>query len=501
MNALSIGTQRQLFIDDRLMEQHEGVVLTPNPPDKAGLVELQTPASGHVCVVEYQGRFFMYYRDTQDFAGMNVALSEDGITWTNPEPPLVLPGVGAGSVFIDPHATDERPFKALLDINCASRWGMDPAMTGRAVPAGRTQAAALGGMFLFRSRDGIEWEIVPQMALPFLCDTHNQVFHDTRLDRYVAYLRGFPEQESMPHRYKRVVVRTETPDLMAMPWPHTPNPLNVPDPRHKYPYIGDEMEIVMAADEHDPPRTDLYNPCMHLYPYAADAYLAFPSMYRNFDNTPSYGRDLRGLGSNSGLFEVHLAVSRDGHTFYRYRTPYVRCGMIRDRKGYDGEPDCGLIMMGIGMVRAGDKLYQYYHGAGRIHGGRSVAEDSMFPTGGVFRVVQRLDGFVSADTDHSGGELTTPVIQFEGNGLYLNADCGGLGEIQVEIRDPDGSALPGYALDEAVSIDRNGTAQEIWWRNGPDVSALAGRPIRLHFKMRSSKLYAFQFVARSQPMS
>lgn len=55
-------------------------------------------------------------------------------------------------------------------------------------------------------------------------------------------------------------------------------------------------------------------------------------------------------------------------------------------------------------------------------------------------------------------------------------------------------------MSDAVSIDRNGVAQEIWWKSGPDVSPLAGQPIRLRFKMRSAKLYAFQFSTTPEPL-
>lgn len=498
MKPIDIGTRKQLFIDERFMERRERVSLRMNPPTKVGPVELAVEPTGQVSVVEHAGCYYMYYRCG---GGLTVAISADGETWRPPEStdditswPAVLPQVDAGGVFIDPKAGDGCPFKAIFEVRDAPTWGLDPTVTGRAVPAGRTQAASLGGLYLFRSADGLHWEAIPEMPVPFLCDTQNQVFYDTRIGAYAAYLRGFPEQEGMAHRYKRVVVRTETPDLMAMPWPFKPNPANVPDPKHKYPYIGDEMEIVLAADEDDPPRTDLYNPCMHLYPYADDAYVAFPSMYRNFDDVPSHGRDLRGLGSNTGLFETHLAVSRDGHCFHRFREPYVRSGLIRDTRGFEGERDCGLIMMGIGMIRQGDYLHQYYYGTGRLHGGTSVVPDDQFPGRGIFQVVQRLDGFVSADADLAGGEVVTPVLQFAGNRLCLNADCGGLGEIWTEIQDPDGTPVSGYGMDEAVSIDRNGTAQELWWQNGPDVGPLAGRPVRLRLRMRSAKLYAFQFL-------
>lgn len=356
-----------------------------------------------------------------------------------------------------------------------------------------TKTTERGGLYLFRSRDGLQWELVPGLPAPFLCDTHNQVFYDARRSHYAAFLRAFPRLGG-PNRNKRCVARTEMTDLLQMPWPHKPSSQNKPEGEYDYPYIQDEMPIVMAADKDDPPRTDLYNPAVHLYPYAEDVYVAFPSMYRNFDHMPSYGRDLRGIGSNTGLFETQLAVSRDGHTFQRFREPYVRSGFIRDRKGFEGELDCGMIMMGIGMIRSGDRLFQYYYGSGRLHGGASVAEENAFPGSAVFRAVQRLDGFVSLDTDHTGGEILTPKLKFAGNRLYLNADCAGLGEIWVEIQDADGTAFPGYSMDEAVSIDRNGTAQEIWWKNGPDAGGLAGQPVRLRFRMRSAKLYAFQFT-------
>ena len=69
-----------------------------------------------------------------------------------------------------------------------------------------------------------------------------------------------------------------------------------------------------------------------------------------------------------------------------------------------------------------------------------------------------------------------------------------MGETWVEIQDVVGRPIQGYAMQESVRVDRNGIAQEVWWQNGPSVSALAGKPIRLNVKMRSSKLYGFQFV-------
>jgi hypothetical protein len=154
------------------------------------------------------------------------------------------------------------------------------------------------------------------------------------------------------------------------------------------------------------------------------------------------------------------------------------------------------MMMGIGMLRRGDEIWQYYFGTRRTHEEKAQAEREGRIGEGIFRTVQRLDGFVSVDAGQRGGEFTTPPLIFAGNRLQLNAACHGLGEIWVEIQDEHGAPIPGFAQADAVSVDRNGTAQEVWWQGGPDVSSLAGRPVRLRFIMRSAKLFAFQFVEK-----
>jgi hypothetical protein len=505
MDAIAIGTVRQLFTDDRFTAHAQGVTLTLNPPLKAGPLQLAVEPTGYVSLVEHAGRCYMYYRSAGGYA---VATSSDGLHWENPDldtgtenPSLAFPGCNEGSVFLDPQAEDGFPFKAVFGFEDASRWGIDPVPAVHKYPDPGAGPEIEGALYLFRSQDGLHWECVPQVAVPFVCDSENQCLYDSRLDCYVAYLRGFPEQESSPQRFKRVAVRTEMTDLYAMPWPFRRHPQRAAGPRGCWGYVYDEMDIVLAADDQDPDKTDLYNPCVMQYPYAQDVYLAFPSLFRTYGYGPregraqNYGRDLRGEIAGDGLFEVHLATSRDGSHFQRWHAPYIRSGLIHDRYGLDGDLDCGLAIMGVGMLRRGDELYQYYYGARRTHIGEQKARARGLCGQAIFRLVQRLDGFVSLDAGPGGGEIVTPPLTFTGDRLALNADCGGLGEIWVEIQDVNGDPLPGYTLAEAVSIDRNGTAQEVWWRQGPDIGRLAGQVVRLHIKLRSAKLYAFQTIS------
>jgi hypothetical protein len=41
--------------------------------------------------------------------------------------------------------------------------------------------------------------------------------------------------------------------------------------------------------------------------------------------------------------------------------------------------------------------------------------------------------------------------------------------------DSSGNPVGGYGMEEAVSVDRNGVDQQVWWRQGPDVGNMAGK--------------------------
>ena len=98
------------------------------------------------------------------------------------------------------------------------------------------------------------------------------------------------------------------------------------------------------------------------------------------------GLEERGLGS--GPLESQLAVSRNGLDWKRYPAPaYVGIGRHQGR-------DVVTAYIGHGMIRRGEELWQYYFGETQYHS--AITKD---PDGrGVYRLVQRLDGFVSLDS-------------------------------------------------------------------------------------------------------
>lgn len=114
--------------------------------------------------------------------------------------------------------------------------------------------------------------------------------------------------------------------------------------------------------------------------------------------------------------------------------------------------------------------------------------------GGIGVVRQRLDGFISADADHRGGWLETPPVPFSGNRLRLNIDTGSMGTAIVELRDVDGNSIEGYTLEDCEEIGGNFIDQTVYWKGNTDVSSLAGKPVRIYFKLTRAKLYSFTFT-------
>ena len=173
----------------------------------------------------------------------------------------------------------------------------------------------------------------------------------------------------------------------------------------------------------------------------------------------------------------------------RYRNPYIPLHRHQDL-------ELKVIHIYPGMVREGDELVQYYAGYTFTHGDTQVRYQNLGrKLGGVFRVVQRLDGFVSIDFDYEGGIVITEPFIFEGDTLHLNVNTSASGEGRVSFLAEDGSQRGGYTLEDCRIINGDYLDKVVTWGEGKsDVSKFEGKPIRLKFEFRGSKLYSFWFT-------
>ena len=484
-----------MFIDDRFIGESNGITLKVNPPVKKEIVlELEKPWENilgqYTTVVEDEGIYKMWYdafvgiaRSKEVPLSVAYATSTDGVHWERPDlglfdwyghqqNNLVMPGT-SGGVMIDPLAPSEHRYKAVIEGFANSIWPESAAlhwdMTG-------------GGVYLATSPDGLRWKVVTEPASPFFHDSQNHLLYDDRIRKYVAYFRT--------HEQGRTLGRVELDDPMHVPWPYRKRAGIQPNQYGLYLGLNHgEYDTVMACDERDAPDSDVQIAPVVKYPWADDVYLSLVAIYRHYTEVdvsqPHGGKRKDGKFSNDGTQDVQLGVSRDGIAWQRPdRSPYIPLGLMGD---WDG----GCIWPTLGIIRRGNEIWQYYAGTWHTHG----AHGSDTKSGGLCRLVQRLDGFVSADAGEKGGEIVTPLLTFKGTQLVLNVDCTAQGTVQVEVRDEKDQPIPGYTLVESEPVDRNQIAAPVRWTSDKEIGALQGQPVRLCFKMRTCKLYAFQFTS------
>jgi hypothetical protein len=468
---LDVGSRKQLFIDERFVEAKRSVELRMNPPQKLGPVLLpekpwELGMGFCASVIEDGGTLKLFYRCEPPAGGANVCLatSTDGVHWERPslglieyagskDNNIVFSGVGEAVVFLDPHGKPEQRYKMIVMLY----W-----------PDG-----AKAGLYCHTSPDGLRWTPGPRV-LDIAPDTANQAAWDAQRGKYVAYVRKWDPL--------RKFGRIEMDDVLQ-PWPYERLGENAYFiwGKDKIPVPSKEMPTAFGYDEVDPIESDHYNPAVVEYPWAQSAYFSFPSPYLHFPPPPA------GKYHNDGLLDIQMAVSRDGVEFHRLsREPYVPLSL-------EGQPDSKSLYMAVGMLRVGDSLFQYYGGYAATHGEHDEVRKAGKPHGSFCAVKQRLDGFVSADAAYTGGELLSPPLTFTGDRLVLNVDTSAMGCCQVGLLDADGDAVEGFGSDVCDEIHGNYLGKVVSWGGKTDVSAFAGKPVRLHFAMRAAKLYAFQF--------
>jgi hypothetical protein len=481
---LEVGSDRQLFIDDRLLDlsRSRGVTRTWNPPQSIRRVlkpGQPWEALGFIfyCSVVDDGgtvKLFHGSYDAEKKKHFMVATSTDGIHWERPQLGLKsfdgstannLLAVDAveASVFLDPHAPAEKRYRLIH-----TRGWPDPARAG---------------VYVASSPDGIHWNVGAERTLPFVPDNQPSGFWDERLQKYVVYLRAWNPD--------RVIARVEVDDLEA-PWPYDASmPPHTPWGKDKIPTLSRELPTVMACHADDPKYLQLYTSAAVRYPFAPDVYLAFPAAFQLYKG-PDW--ESRMVTTADGPFDVLFASSRDGIAWDLRREPYVATGFCEDL-------NLRLVSMGMGMVRRGPWIHQYFVGWPYTHGqptawdrdpeGRSKWKGK--DLGGIYCATQRLDGFVSMDTTNAGGVLTTQPLLFKGDRLRLNIHTAGSGSARVALLDAEGKSLPGFTAEECELISDDAIDFEVRWKQGPDVGAHAGKPVRVQVTMRNAKLYALQF--------
>ncbi|MED5447324.1 MAG: hypothetical protein VYA62_03805, partial [Planctomycetota bacterium] len=89
--------------------------------------------------------------------------------------------------------------------------------------------------------------------------------------------------------------------------------------------------------------------------------------------------------------------------------------------------------------------------------------------------------------------FVTRPITFQGRRLAINFATSAAGTMRVELQSATGEPIEGFSLAESDDIFGNELDRTVSWRGSPDVSRLAGRPIRIRITLGDADLYAIKF--------
>lgn len=480
---VQIGSRLELLVDESLMEAKSGdlALRLHHPVRREVVFRTDAPWEGNASAYQsifkdgpiyrmyYHG---LHYRHSGPPAQaredhpqvMCYAESEDGLNWRRPELGLH-------------EFNGSRANNIIMTQQTAEEVGADPAHAVVLLDANpdcpadeRYKMAVVGskpfGIYLMGSGDGVNFRLLSTEPIftDGALDSQNLLFWDPVRAEYREYHRDF--------RDGCRDIRTSTSR----------------DPLH---FSDFEWLSYPGA-----PRQQLYTNQVQPYYRAPHIFMGFPMRYNDLGWSNAV-LDLPGTDERMARAAVHprygtvvtdavFMSSRDGVSFQRWSEAFIRPGP-RSRGSWvygDNFVFWGMLETPSGTADCPPELSLY------------ATEDYWEGIGtAVRRYTLRLDGFVSAHTDFGGGQFVTKPLVFDGGSLALNLETGGAAGVQVEVQEADGTVIEGYALEDCPVI-RGDTLRHIvlWNGNGGDLRRLAGRPVRLRFRMQDADLYAFQFV-------
>ena len=462
---IKIGSRLELFVDDHVIESltGEAQLRLHRPTRREIAIVFDAPWEGnnsaYVTVFRDGPIYRMYYRGRQiDLSGDKLkfphgqvvcyAESADGIHWTKPDLGLFeFEGSKENNIIWNQEGSHN--FAPFNDAN------------SNATPQARYKALggvkSEGGLYAFQSADGIRWAKIQDepVVTEGYFDSQNLAFWDNERAEYREYHREFREG--------RDIMTATSADF-----------LNWGEP---------------AFLKYSPGRlTQLYTNQVLPYYRAPHILLGFPTRYNvgrghltRFNERLSRVSKRYGTDYTDGGF----MASRDRETFKMWGEAFIRPGPVEEARWVYGAnyQNWGLVETKSRTKGAPNEISLYAaEGDGWEGPGTSLS-----------RYTIRIDGFVSVEAPMAGGEIFTKPLIFTGKEMLINFATSAAGSVLTEIQDDTGRALEGFTLADSVEIYGDSIEREVLWKAGSDVSALAGKAVRLRFVLKDADLFSFRF--------
>jgi len=155
-----------------------------------------------------------------------------------------------------------------------------------------------------------------------------------------------------------------------------------------------------------------------------------------------------------------------------------------------------MIYAAPGIVPLGGDRMALYTQCARL--GKDSVERQKSPYHGfaMGRVTFLRDRILGIENRDGEGYFATRSVQFEGRRLELNAERTAPGaSLRVELSSmEDGKACPGFTFSDCDPVAADQVHAPVTWRGREGMGEWANRPVRVRFRMKAVRLYAFQFL-------
>jgi len=497
---LSLGLQKQLFVDDYIIEKKEhltrrvgqarkhGVVLKPTLPTDFQTGEVHDGPDGGAGYEFGESAFCWFFSPHWDSdrklfrlwymaskrpgSALAYAESKDGISWTKP----LISKDGKSNLVnweSDVPILREKRSRGLVEI------GLDGVTVNidAGVPWGHPEKYKVafypnrGGQDcrtrLGYSADGINWKFYNK-GLPVTgraADFSNQLFWDPPNKRYLLICReDFAAGGGVGElRGVRIMEHTGGNDLQRHPtaWKTLTK------------FVLDDPDKTMVPGTRVPERQ------IHTLPiwYYEGIYFALTDVLTATNRPVPVGKQDFHKRHEKGIWEFYMAPSRDAVHFDFAVAAYPRKTLIPRGANGSFDKDCARPPMNI--ITHKDEHWIYYLATNERWGARKW--DARL---GLAKL--RLDGFFCLEAGKKPGSVVTKPFKLQGAGVEVNVDAR-KGWVKIELIDEKNNVISGLS-------SRHDEVDQLRLRPEWKLSRLNGKTVKLKLTLQNAKLYAFGFI-------
>jgi hypothetical protein len=452
-----MGNRREIFVDDYLIAQLDGLRLQMHSPHDEGPVfsfgnPWERVFCGYFTVIKDNDLYRLYYRGSYRSERPNegevtcYAQSKDGINWEKPHLGIhsVCGTMDNNVILMEPQPLSHN-FSPFIDMNPNAL----PEEKYKAI-TGTTNS----GLVAYVSADGIHWK--KWREKPIMkngeYDSQNVAFWSESEKRYVCYYRTYSDGF---YKGYRTISRSFSDDFIN--W----------SPR-------EDMTFGDTPDDHFyTQQTSPYFRAPHIYVAIGGRFMANRQIL-----TEEQAKELNVQGGfYKDCSDVFFMTTRGGNKYDRtFLEGFIRPGIgINNWVSRTNYP-------ALNVVQTGPEEMSIY-----------VNQDYAQPTAHLRRYSLRLDGFTSINAPYAGGEALTKFFTFSGNQLEINYSTSAAGELRFEIQDEKGNAIPGFTMDDSQTIIGNEISRIVTWNGSGNLRQLASKVVRLRIYMKDADLYSIKF--------